>query len=708
MKAYTSVVPQLLFRGRLTNRTLAITSLPFPANFPKPINGASLLSQRIKGVRQASTSKGGRSRGRNHRGKSGGLSADQILNTDPFDIPQGNVIVIMSEDIMAARAKKRIAQEAADAEPKKEESKGNQKKARKRERAMGSGTADEVLAIDVQNLINKLNEAEKESKVENVESVESVEGAEKSEEVEKNDAGNSTPATGLPADLPQERTEIDVEVMELSSTGDGLAVQKGSKRVYVVPFAIPGDTVRVKVYRHLKEENYTVADFISVVKPSPDRDDSRVKCKYFSKCSGCQFQMLDYADQLQLKKRIVEKAFRNFSQLPFELIPAIQDTIGSPLQYGYRTKLTPHFDGPTGWRRGKQPLQKCPSIGFMQKGKRDTVDIEDCPIGTDAVRQGMKRERERMAAEFGNYLRGATILLRETTRRVPKKLIEAAENTKEHFPPLPADAIRVEGDEYTDLKMCITDNNSESTEYVGPYVFHNPAGSFFQNNNSILPVFTDYIRQQIHPPSSSSSSPPTPSTSPEIKYLIDAYSGSGLFTITLSSLVPGGSVGIDIADTSIAYASRNARANNLSADRVRFLAADATALFANDAVASQYPADQTVVVLDPPRKGCDADFLRQLLDYAPRRVVYVSCNVHTQARDIGVLVRGETAAPLGGAIDTTTAVTATDVVAATTATTEQQQKKKTTRYTIESVRGFDFFPQTGHVEGVAVLNRVDE
>ena len=82
------------------------------------------------------------------------------------------------------------------------------------------------------------------------------------------------------------------------------------------------------------------------------------------------------------------------------------------------------------------------------------------------------------------------------------------------------------------------------------------------------------------------------------------------------------------------------------------------------------------MVIDPPRKGCDESFLSQLLKFGPRRVVYVSCNVHTQARDVGVLVQG---LEDGG-----------------------------TRYKVESLRGFDFFPQTGHVEGVAVLSRVEE
>lgn len=516
--------------------------------------------------------------------------------------------------------------------------KRQQKKLRKRERDMKNGTSDEILAIDIRHLRASLDASEGDSEVPVVDE-----------------------------SLPEPGAEIVVKVVELSSTGDALAIQEGSKQIYVLPFAVPGDVVKVKVFRHLREEQYTVADFLSVVEPAPTRDDSRVRCGYFAKCSGCQFQMLDYAEQLRLKKRIVEKAFRNFSELPPELIPAIQDTIGSPLQYGYRTKLTPHFDGPLGGRRKPPaPLTERPDIGFMLRGKRTTMDIEDCPIGTDVVRAGMKAERERMGVEFGKYSRGATILLRESTKRVAR---DSHSSSSPEPTEIPSTAVRVETDTHVDYKTCVTDNNATSTEYVGDYVFHNPAGSFFQNNNSILPVFTDYIRQHILPPS-----PSTP-----IKYLIDAYSGSGLFTITLSSLFQG-STGIDIADQSIAFARTNATANHLPASQANFIAADAGELFKS----VRYDPDETVVVLDPPRKGCDTDFLSQLLRFGPRRVVYVSCNVHTQARDVGMLVRGE-----AGSVD------------------GPKMNEKGTRYSIETLRGFDFFPQTGHVEGVAVLNRVD-
>ncbi|CZT51253.1 related to endo-exonuclease yNucR [Rhynchosporium secalis] len=478
----------------------------------------------------------------------------------------------------------------------------------------------------------------------------------------KEESNRQTPATNGTPGLPEPFTETEVEVLEISSTGDGLAKHPSSNQIYVVPFGTPGDILRVKVIRHFENEHYSTADFVSVVKAGPLRDDSRINCQYFSRCSGCQFQMLDYSEQLKHKKVIVEKAFKNFSNLPPELIPLIGDTIGSPLQYGYRTKLTPHFDGPPGYLSKKDKMNgarkyfdKVPDIGFMQKGLKKTLDIEDCPIGTDAVRMGMKRERLRVAEEMKKYRNGATILLRESTDRVQND-DEAASQT------LP-NTIKVTSASHTEFKSCVTDNNGTSTEYIDDFVFTSIAGSFFQNNNSILPPFTQYIRDNIMPPSSS--------TGPPIKYLIDAYSGSGLFTITLSSLFTT-SVGIDISAASITSARENAKLNKLPPSQCTFIAADAPELFES----ITYPQDETVVVIDPPRKGCDESFLSQLLTFGPRRVVYVSCNVHTQARDVGVLVSGMES---GGS-----------------------------RYEIESLRGFDFFPQTGHVEGVCVLRRVED
>ncbi|EGP84427.1 uncharacterized protein MYCGRDRAFT_110811, partial [Zymoseptoria tritici IPO323] len=473
--------------------------------------------------------------------------------------------------------------------------------------------------------------------------------------------------------LPEHHAEIDVTISQLSSTGDGLGEKDG--QVYVVPFSAPGDTVTARVYKHNEELPYSLADFVKVVTPSQHRTEEP-KCQYFSKCSGCQFQYLPYSYQLAHKRSIVEKAYRNFSNLPASVVPTVGDTIGSPLQYGYRTKLTPHFDGPPGGRRDKRHGQKVtwpevPPIGFMLKGTRKTMDIEDCPIGTPAVRGGMKRERKRVADNIDAYQKGATLLLRENTRREEKKEgegevekeVEATEEVVE------------EHDSHVLRKTCITDNKAISTEYIDDFRLDNPAGAFFQNNNSILPLVTQYIRDNILGTNDEANGA---EEKPVIKNMIDAYCGSGFFTITLSGMFSN-SIGIDISGQSIDFASKNAQLNNLGKDSTHFIAADANHLFA--AVdANKFPPAETAVVVDPPRKGCDEGFIRQLLEYGPARICYVSCNVHTQARDVGWLVGG---LPGDGG----------------------DAKDAKGMYDIESLRGFDFFPQTSHVEGVAILKR---
>jgi tRNA (uracil-5-)-methyltransferase len=141
---------------------------------------------------------------------------------------------------------------------------------------------------------------------------------------------------------------------------------------------------------------HSYGDLVEIVKGSEGedqwRDDSRIQCKYFGTCGGCQYQMLSYERQLALKREVVVKAYRNFSKLPEHLIPNILDTLPSPRQYGYRTKLTPHFDAPTNEmkRNGGEGLR----IGFQQKGRRTVMDIEECPIGTEAINEELIKARQ--------------------------------------------------------------------------------------------------------------------------------------------------------------------------------------------------------------------------------------------------------------------------------------------------------------------------
>ncbi|OAP62670.1 hypothetical protein AYL99_01897 [Fonsecaea erecta] len=613
------------------------------------------------------------------------------------------------------------------------------------------GTPEQVLTIEAETLLAKQQQQQQqhdggEDHDEQV-SRDGDRGSKEGHDQDPNQGDKSRSKTSSSrSSRPAPHTELELEIEELSSTGDGLAyAPESTDYIYVVPFSVPGDRVLAKTFPQRDESPlWTRVDFVKLVRASPQREGVTPGCRYFGTCSGCQLQMLPYAAQLAHKKTIVEKAFRYFSNLDPSQVPPVDDTVGSPLQYAYRTKLTPHYSaGPKSrpLRKGDPP----PPFGFMRKNSPRILDIEQCPIGTPILNEGLKIARNKMHESFWKSNTGATVLLRESTRRemipststadapggedtvsgedaekgtkeVTKEGEEADEgqvlasdsipdlsslplayageplSTELSFPSPTAPQIIYTYPRFRDIKTYTSDNKALTTEHIGPYTFTTRANSFFQNNNSILPTFLAYIRENLlpmttsSPPASAATATPTPVSwmsnvepaepSVKIKYLLDAYCGSGLFSIALAPYFSS-VLGIDIDALSISCARDNAklnhRTNTLSKtgeSNTGFIAADAQALFTD----VPFPPSQTLVVIDPPRKGASPDFLQQLCHFGPRRVVYVSCNVHTQARDVGMLVAG-----FGGRW----------------------------RYSIEKLGGFDFFPQTGHVEGVCFLNRVE-
>lgn len=426
---------------------------------------------------------------------------------------------------------------------------------------------------------------------------------------------------GLPAFVRFE--PFDVQIKKLNSSADGMGVINGYTAI--VPFTLAGDRVTAKPYYINDQEKILLCDLVDVLEKSPKRNDSLVGCKYFGKCSGCQLQELAYDDQLVHKRTVVQDAFRNFSNVASELLPEVGTTIGSPLQYNYRTKITPHFDQPRkGFGEGEYP-----SIGFNEKGRRKVLDIEECPIATKTLNTGLTDERARVLGDLKAFKRGATLLLRQNSS-------------------LNDDGVVVPSYE--------TDSKNTITEFIGKYKFQSPAGAFFQNNNAIMPLLTGYVKDRLKSESQVQSNTE--------RYLVDAYCGSGLFSITCSDGFAAIS-GVEISQDSVKWAKINAESNGVS--NAEFLAGNAEALFEK----ITFPPAQTSMILDPPRKGCDSVFLNQLLEFSPDRVVYVSCCVQTQARDVGYILN----------------------------------HAKGTHYKVESICGFDLFPNTYHVEGVVVLQK---
>ncbi len=253
-------------------------------------------------------------------------------------------------------------------------------------------------------------------------------------------------------------------------------------------------------------------------------------------------------------------------------------------------------------------------IGFLKEGSRHSiVDVSHCDIATEAINEALPKLRDQVSSQKEKLRFGGTLLLRDVDGRVecnPRARVE---------------------------------------QKVGPWRFQFLAGDFFQNNPYILEDFVQYVAEQAHQGG--------------LRYLVDAYCGGGLFAIT-SSQVFEQFLGIEVNAQAVASARENAKLNAVT--NGSFLLGKSEELFAQ----VRFVASQTAVVLDPPRKGCDRAFLKQLISYAPQRIVYVSCDPATQARDLAILLASGS-------------------------------------YHLKEVQPFDLFPQTKHIESIAVLNKIN-
>ncbi len=387
--------------------------------------------------------------------------------------------------------------------------------------------------------------------------------------------------------------EVELQIDNLSNMGDG--VGRINNWVVFVPYTLPGERVRARIYRN--DKNCSMADLVEVLEPSPLR--VQPQCPVFGYCGGCQYQHLEYSAQLEWKTAQVADLLKLQAGLELPVKPAI----ASPKTYNYRSKITPHFQKPKDSRMG--------SIGFLRAGSRSEIcDVKHCPIAMEPLNAALPALRKAVQQAAAQYKKGATLLMRVSEGSV------------------------------------ITNNNAVCTEVVGNLTFNFLAGDFFQNNPYILPAFTDYVARQA--------------CAGGAKYLVDAYCGSGLFALTLASRFEK-VLGVEVSETSADWARANARSNHIA--HASFLAASAEAIFEQ----VDFPAEQTAVVIDPPRKGCDMAFLNQLFAFGPERVVYVSCNPATQIRDLAEF----------------------DKVG----------------YEVIEVQPFDLFPQTKHLECVATLRK---
>ncbi len=455
-----------------------------------------------------------------------------------------------------------------------------------------------------------------------------------------------------------------VACVEEGEGGGGGTTPKEEKKLWVVfcPNVIPGELVRVRVYRNFA--SYSDADLLHVIEPSADRIEP--VCPLATVCGGCQYQHITIERQRNMKTAQVQELFERLGGLSPANFPPVLDTIGTDEVFGYRSKITPHYDAPMQKKalkraRGNGDAATTSNvaceigpIGFKEKSSHRLVDVPYCHIATPAINDALRRAREekREEARRGSLKKpgkGATLLLRDSDGAVE------------------------------------TNHTAYVNATVKGLVFKFQAGNFFQNNPHMLDLMVDLVVD--------AATRASPATGGAMTHLIDCYCGSGLFCIGSSSHFDV-CVGIEVNEVAISEARENAASNGIR--NCDFVAASAEAIFSSEVpvvaggaiddgreedngddekkcgglLVRDFPRDTTVVVVDPPRKGCSVEFLDQLNEYRPARVVYMSCDPATQARDAKLLI--------------------------------------SFGYRISSIQPFDLFPQTRHIECLAVFERMDD
>ena len=452
--------------------------------------------------------------------------------------------------------------------------------------------------------------------------------------------------------------------------GGGEAIGRLDGFPIFVPLAVPGDVVRARVIS--MKPGYARALVEEVVTPGPGRQIP--PCAVFGRCGGCQWQALAYEDQVAWKTKIVAEALQRLGGIDPDGILA--PCLASPSPWAYRNKVH--------WAVARE--KGAWKVGLYEPRSHVVVDAESCGIQDDVNNRVLAALRELLArfafqpydeARQAGWLRSA---FAKRGHRSGELMLGLVTRTAD-FPDVErfvAEA-RTRLPELTTVVQNVHPKGgnkllgAETLARFGPGVIHEqvaygPGGealsfaisaqSFFQVNSAAIEILYDQAARACGLPPEGPAGPP-----PRV---IDAYSGTGSIALFLAARGAADVLGIEIVPEATRDAAANAAANGLGG-RARFETGAVEAVLPRLAAAGERP---DVIVLDPPRKGCEPEVLAAVAKMAPPRLTYVSCNPATLARDLQIL------AGLG--------------------------------YAVRGVQPVDMFPQTAHVECVARLEREDQ
>ena len=462
-----------------------------------------------------------------------------------------------------------------------------------------------------------------------------------------------------------------LEQVTIADAGaEGKAVAKVNGLVVFVPFVVPGDVVDIQLYK--KKKSYAEGRVVKFHRLSDLRVEAR--CPHFGICGGCKWQTMRYEAQLEAKQRQVRD---NLERLGNVDCSGMRPICGSNDIYYYRNKLEFTFSTKS-WRTAEQiasgaPLPIHGALGFHIPQLFDKVlPIEHCALQADPsndIRLAVRRYAEDNNLEYYD-IRNHTGFLRNLVIRNtslghwmvivivaqddPSRLFPLLDTLSARFPQITSLQYIVNtkfNDSYNDQQV-VTYRGADHIEeqmagYNGGRPLHfiiNPK-SFYQTNSAQAQRLYSFVAElaELQPTDT----------------LYDLYTGTGTIALFLADKCRQ-VVGIEYVEEAIADAKANARLKGF--DNTRLSAGDMAQVLTPDFIAANGRPD--VVVTDPPRAGMHEKVIEQLLATAPRKIVYVSCNPATQARDLQLLAA---------------------------------------RYTVRRIQPVDMFPHTQHVENIAEL-----
>ena len=448
----------------------------------------------------------------------------------------------------------------------------------------------------------------------------------------------------------QQGKNYDIRIERLGTSGEG--VGRYDNFTVFVPNALPGEQVSARVEEVKK--TYACARIMEIRVASADR--VRPRCEIYSDCGGCQLQHLSYEAQLTAKRLQVVDAMTHIGKLPH--VP-VKETLGAASPWNYRNKM----QFPVGIHQGQIV------VGCFAQGSHRIIDTEDCHIQREgnnalpnAVRDIVTKLRIPVYNEdthrgilrhiVGRVGQGDELMAVIVTaaKELPRKK-ELIRMMRERLPQL----VSIQQNIQTYRNNVVMGRDTvllwgkpTIRDTLGKLSFHISPRSFFQVNTAQAAVLYEQALQyaDLH----------------GTETVIDAYCGTGTITLFLAQRA-WNVYGIEIVRPAILDARKNARDNGIK--NAEFIVGDTTAVMPSLYRQGVRP---DVVVVDPPRAGCTPTVLKTFANMKPRRIVYVSCNPATLARDLAIM--------------------------------------KTLGYEAREIQPVDLFPQTSHVETVVLMSRV--